>query len=345
MFAQTMSIEDYKPKSTLKVPETIITRAKYPFIDIHNHRPLNPSPEDLAKMVSEMDEMNMAVLINLSGGNGQTLADGVKNTKGRYPKRFVVFANIDFDGVGTPGWGEKAARQLEEDVKNGAEGLKIFKSLGLTIRDTDGKRVHTDDPRLDPIWKKCAELKIPVLIHTGEPIAFFDPHDEYNERWLELKQFPDRARPAERYPSWEEVMAEQHRLFEKHPKTKFIAAHMGWLANDLKRLGELVDRYPNVYPEVAAVVAELGRQPRFAREFFIKYQDRLLFGKDTYRPSEYHMYFRLFETYDEYFDYFRRRHAFWQMYGLGLPDDVLKKLYYKNALKLLPGIDRTMFPK
>lgn len=340
-----MSIEDYKPKSTLKVPETIITRAKYPFIDIHNHRPLNPSPEDLAKMVSEMDEMNMAVLINLSGGNGQTLADGVKNTKGRYPKRFVVFANIDFDGVGTPGWGEKAARQLEEDVKNGAEGLKIFKSLGLTIRDTDGKRVHTDDPRLDPIWKKCAELKIPVLIHTGEPIAFFDPHDEYNERWLELKQFPDRARPAERYPSWEEVMAEQHRLFEKHPKTKFIAAHMGWLANDLKRLGELVDRYPNVYPEVAAVVAELGRQPRFAREFFIKYQDRLLFGKDTYRPSEYHMYFRLFETYDEYFDYFRRRHAFWQMYGLGLPDDVLKKLYYKNALKLLPGIDRTMFPK
>ena len=343
--SQTMDMEEYKPKSTLVVPETIIERAKFPFIDIHNHRRLNPKPEDLAKMVKEMDALNMKVLVNLSGRSGERLAQGVRNTKGRYPDRFVVFANLSFKGIDEPGYGEKAAKQLEQDVKNGAQGLKFFKNFGLTLKDGKGERVHTDDPRFDPVFKKCAELGIPVLIHTGEPAAFFEPHDQYNERWLELKLFPRRARPASKFPSWETVMGEQHNLFERHPKTKFIAAHMGWLGGDLGRLGELLDRLPNVSVEVAAVVAELGRQPRFARQFFIKYQDRVLFGKDTYRPAEYYTYFRIFETSDEYFTYFRRRHAFWQMYGLNLPDNVLKKFYYKNAVKLVPGINKKLFPK
>ncbi|MEZ5344917.1 MAG: amidohydrolase family protein [Pyrinomonadaceae bacterium] len=344
-YGQTMSIEEYEPKSTLIVPEHIITKAKFPFIDIHNHQRLERTPEDLAKMAAEMDEMNMKVLVNLSGRSGEDLAKGIEALKGKYENRFLIFANVDFSKIDEPDFGKRAAAQLEADVKNGAKGLKIFKSLGLTTVDSKGQRVHTDDPRLDPIFQKCAELKIPVLIHTGEPRSFFDPHDKYNERWLELKQFPDRARPADRYPSWEVVMQEQHNLFARNPKTIFINAHFGWLGNDLASLGKLLDKYPNVYPEVAAIVAELGRQPKSAREFFIKYQDRVLFGKDTYRPSEYHTYFRIFETSDEYFDYFRKRHAFWQMYGLNLPDEVLKKFYYKNALKIVPGIDRSLFPK
>jgi uncharacterized protein len=343
--SQTMTIEEYEPKSTLIVPATIVKKAKYPFIDVHNHQSLNPKPEALAKMVTEMDALNMAVMVNLSGRNGNALAEGVKNTKGKYPTRFIIFANLDFKDIDEPGYGERAAKQLEEDVKNGAQGLKFFKNWGLTVTDKNGKRIPTDDPRLDPVFEKCAQLGIPVLIHTGEPRSFFDPSDRFNERWLELKQFPDRARPADKYPSWETVMGEQHHLFEKHPKTIFIAAHLGWLGGDLARLGKLLDRLPNVYTEVAAVVAELGRQPKFAREWFIKYQDRVLFGKDTWAPEEYYTYFRIFETSDEYFDYFRKRHAFWQMYGLNLPDQVLKKLYYKNALKIIPGIDKKMFPK
>ncbi len=345
ILGQTMTIEEYEPKSTLIVPENLLTRAKYPLIDVHNHRRLDPRPEDLAEMVAEMDALNMKVLVNLSGRNGAALKEGIRKTKGKYPSRFVVFANIDFTGIDEPGYGERAARQLEEDVRNGAQGLKIFKSFGLTLTDKNGQRIHVDDPRFDPVFKKCAELAIPVLIHTGEPRSFFDEHDRFNERWLELKQFPSRARPAGMYPSWQEVMSEQHNLFARHPKTIFISAHLGWMGNDLESLGKLLDRLPNVYTEVAAVVAELGRQPKFAREWFIKYQDRVMFGKDTYQPVEYHTYFRIFETSDEYFDYFRKRHAFWKMYGLNLPDDVLKKLYYKNALKLIPGIDRDLFPK
>ncbi len=188
-------------------------------------------------------------------------------------------------------------------------------------------------------------VNIPVFIHSGEPASFFDPQDKYNERWLELKQFPNRARPPERYPSWEQVMSEQRHLFAKHPKTTFISAHLAWLGGDLGRLGAMLDTLPNVYTEIGAVLAEIARQPRFARDWFIKYQNRVLFGKDIWEPSEYHYYFRVLETADEYFDYYRKRHAFWKMYGLNLPDDVLKKLYYKNALRVIPGIDPAGFPK
>ena len=345
IFGQEMTIENYEPKSTLVVPENPITKAKYPFVDVHSHVWRTSKPEDVDKMVGEMDELNLKVLVNLSGRSGDRLVQGVKALKGRYPKRFIVFANVDFSKIDEPNFGANAAKQLEQDVKNGASGLKIFKNLGLTAKDNEGVRVPTDDSRLDPIFKKCAELGIPVLIHTGEPSAFFDTHDKFNERWLELKMFPRRARPADKFPTWEKVMQEQENLFAKNPKTKFIQAHFGWRANDLKSLGELLDRHPNVYPEVAAIVAELGRQPKFAREFFIKYQDRVLFGKDTYRPVEYHTYFRIFESDDEYFPYFRKRHAFWRMYGLNLPDEVLKKFYYKNAMKVIPGIDRSLFPR
>jgi predicted TIM-barrel fold metal-dependent hydrolase len=341
----SMSIEEYEPKSTLVVPEHRVTHAKFPFIDIHNHQDRKQSAADVAKLVQDMDSLNMRVMVNLSGSTGEELARGLSNLKGRHPKRFVVFANLDFTGIDDPGWGAKAAVQLAADVARGAQGLKIFKNLGMTLKDNKGERVHVDDPRLDLVFEKCAELGIPVLIHTAEPASFFQPQDRFNERWLELKQFPGRARPPEAFPSWETLLTEQHHLFAKHPKTKFIDAHLGWMGGDLARLGRLLDTLPNVYTEIGAVLAELGRQPRFARDWFIRYQDRVMFGKDIWAPEEYWVYFRVLETADEYFDYYRKRHAFWKMYGLALPDEVLKKLYYLNALKVVPGIDASEFPR
>ncbi len=342
-----MTIVEYNPKSTLKVPEHPTTRAKFPFIDVHNHqnRTLEGGGLGLDKLVSEMDALNMRIMVNLSGGFGERLAQTIKGMNKLHPGRFVVFANLDFRGMNAPDYPDKVAAQLEADIKAGAQGLKFFKNLGMDLKDETGKRVPVDDPRLDKALALCGKYNIPILIHTAEPRPFFDPIDKYNERWLELQQFPSRARPADKYPSWEQLMKEQANMFAKHPKVKFINAHMGWLAGDLAELGRQLDKYPNVSVEIGAILAELGRQPRFAREWFIKYQDRVLFGKDIYEPSEYHVYFRVLETADEYFDYYRKRHAFWKMYGMNLPDDVLKKLYYKNALKLIPGLDASKFPK
>lgn len=343
--AGTMTFEEYEPKSTLVVPEHPRTRAKFPFIDIHNHQRRDMTAAEVEKLVADMDRIGLSVMVNLSGGSGAGLQEGLATLRGRYPKRFVVFANIDFANIDDPNFAENAARQLEQDVKNGAVGLKIFKNLGMFVTDKAGRRIHTDDPRLDPIWKKAGELGIPVLIHTGEPVAFWSPVDKHNERWLELQQFPNRRRDDPKFASFEETMAEQFNLFRRHPKTKFIAAHLAWLGNDLTRLGKLLDELPNVSTEIGAVLHELGRQPRAARAFPIQYQDRVLMGKDIWNADEYATYFRVLETEDEYFDYYRKRHAFWKMYGLGLPDEVLKKVYYKNALRLMPGIDGSAFPQ
>ena len=341
-----LTFEEYEPKSTLVVPKHPVTRARYPFIDVHNHQDSQKmTAEQAAKLVQDMDALNMALMVNLSGDLGEEFLKGQANLVGRYPKRFVQFANLNFRKISEPDFGEQAARQLAEDVKNGARGLKIFKDLGMFVMDKDGSRVHTDDPRIDPVWAKCAELGIPVLIHTGEPSPFWLPWDRFNERWLELKQFPGRRRDSPKFASFEQTIGEQHNLFRKHPKTLFINAHLGWLGNDLGRLSKLMDEMPNMYTEIGAVLHELGRQPRAAREFLIRYQNRVLFGKDSWAPEEYHTYFRTLETADEYFPYYRKRHAFWRLYGLDLPDEVLKKIYYKNALRIIPGLDKSAFPE
>ncbi|MES1240420.1 MAG: amidohydrolase family protein [Acidobacteriota bacterium] len=341
-----MSFEDYEPRSTLVVPEHPLTRARYPFIDVHNHQDAEEmTPAQVDEVVAAMDGLNMAVMVNLSGGSGETFQKGLANLAGRHPDRFVQFANVDFSRIDEPDFGANAARQLERDVKNGARGLKVFKNLGMFVKDKDGKRVQTDDPRIDPVWDKCAELGIPVLIHVGEPAAFWQPWDRFNERWLELKQYPNRRRDSPEFASFEQTIRELHNVIRKHPKTVFINAHLGWLGNDLARLGKLLDEMPNMNTEIGAVLHELGRQPRMAREFLIRYQDRVLFGKDIWEPSEYHTYFRTLETADEYFPYYRKRHAFWRLYGLELPDQVLKKIYYKNALRIIPGLDRSKFPE
>ncbi len=337
-----MDVEEYEPVSTLKVAEHLLTEAKFPFVDVHNHQWTMPV-QNLDELVEEMDELNMAVMVNLSGFRGKYLEWSLDNVNEKYSNRFVLFMNIDFEKLDDEAWPNETLAMMEEAVEMGVKGLKVYKSLGLTDRDNEGNRIKVDDPRLDPIWAKCGELGIPVLIHTGEPAAFWFPKDKHNERWLELKQYPSRYKDPEENPSFEEVMAEQHHIFRKHPNTKFIAAHLGWFGNDLARLEKLLDEMPNMYTELGAVLAELGRQPITAREFLINYQDRVLMGKDSYKKEEYYAYFRVLETKDEYFDYYRKRHAHWKMYGLGLPDSVLQKIYYKNAIHVIPGIDRTLF--
>lgn len=232
MNGQQVTVEEYQPRSTLVVSENLLTRSRFPFVDIHGHQNANRmSSDQVDRLVADMDELNMAVMVNLSGRSGEVLVEGLENMAGRHPGRFVFFANTDFSGVGEPGWGERAAARLQEDVANGAAGLKIFKGLGMTHQDSEGRRIPVNDPRLAPLWDRAGELGIPVLIHSADPAEFWQPHDRFNERWLELKLRPRRIRPPDRFPPFEEIIEEQHDLFRAHPNTVFIAAHLGWLGN------------------------------------------------------------------------------------------------------------------
>jgi len=342
------SILDYRPRSTLVTPAHEVRRPKYPAIDFHGHPPgLDGSAEGLARLGAALDSIGLRVLIaadNIRGERLRQVLAGIKASP-TMRDRVRVLAGIDFRNVG-PGWAENAVAQLEADIAAGAVGIgEISKSFGLSIRKADGSRLHIDDPELDPVWEAAARLHVPVFIHTADPEEFFRPVDYENERWLELSLFPNRQYPQDRFPSFEELLRERDNLFRRHPQTTFVAAHLGWLANDLTALAKLLDENPNVYTEVGAVLYDIGRQPRGAREFFIRYQDRILFGKDAFQPEEYPYYWRVFETADDYFDYYRPYHAFWKLYGIDLPDEVLKKLYYANALRITPGIPQDGWPR
>ncbi|HWP37933.1 MAG TPA: amidohydrolase family protein [Gemmatimonadales bacterium] len=339
------TILEYKPRSTLVVPANPVPRAKFPAVDFHGHPPALTSQDVINSVGAAMDSLNLQVMV-VSGRGGEQLRQQIEAVKAsRYRDRFVFFTNLNLRDVG-PGSGARIAAQLEADIKAGAVGVgEIGKGFGLSFRKADGTRLTLDDPELDPVWETAARLKIPVFIHVADPSEFFQPIDYENERWLELALFPDRRyNDRSRYPSFEQLAAERDRLFERHPKTIWVLAHLGWHANDLARLGRMFDRMPNLYSEVGAVLYDLGRQPRTARDFFTKYQDRLLFGKDSFQPDEYPYFWRVFETEDEYFDYYRDYHAFWKMYGMGLPDPVLRKIYFENARKLLPTIAAEGFP-
>ncbi len=338
------SIVDYRPRSTLVTEAHLVPKARFPVVDIHSHT--GPTAETVERLVAEMDGTGLRVLVNLSGGNASAVKQKVDFIRGsKYPDRFRVFANVDWNGAGKPGWAEQAVADLELAVTHGAIGLKIFKNLGLTAKKADGTRLAVDDPALKPVWDACARLDIPVIIHTAEPKEFFSALDYHNERWLELALFPERRNYGPGHPAFEDLLAERDRMFVANPKTRYIAAHFGYYGHDLKAAAALLDRAPNAVLEVSAVLYEFGRAPRAARAFFLRYQDRILFGKDAYEPSEYPFYWRVFETADEYFDYYRDYHAFWKLYGMELPDEVLKKVYYRNALRVAPGLPQDGWPR
>ena len=345
-----MSFEDYNPPSSLKVEGREIKKAKFTFIDVHSHLWDMPVM-NLDNLISEMNEINMGYIINLSGsGFGPQAAKdlyfdkSIKNIQENHPNRVGLFLNVDFESIDDENYAETQVKIIRDAVEKGAIGLKVYKSLGLRNKDSKGKRIRVDDERIGPIWDVCGELGIPVLIHSADPFQFWLPKDDQNERWFELKEKPGRYYgDSDFIPPFEDIINEQHTIFRRHKNTTFINAHLGWMGNDLQKLGQHLDEFPNVMTEFGAVIAELGRQPKTAKQFFIDYQDRILFGKDSYNKEEFYTYFRVLESDDEYFNYFRKRHAFWKMYGLNLPDEVLKKIYYKNALRLFPSIDKSLF--
>ena len=343
------SIVDYRPRNTLKVAEHPVPRAKYPAIDYHAHvGQLLNTPEQIATLADSMDSLNLGMMVvadNISGDRLKTVIANVK-ASARLKDRVRILTGINFRDVG-PGWAPKAVAQLEADIAAGAVGVgEIGKGFGLSTRKADGTLLRIDDPDLDPVWDAAGRLGIPVFIHTAEPEEFFNPIDYTNERWLELALYNDRRNgPGTGRPTFEDLMTQRDNLFRKHPKTIFVAAHMGWHANNLGRLGKMFDAMPNLYAELGAVLYDIGRQPRAAHDFFVKYQDRILFGKDSFQPEEFPYYWRVFETKDDYFDYYRGYHAFWKLYGIDLPDDVLKKVYYKNAQKITRGLPTTGFPR
>ena len=342
------SIVDYRPRSTLVTPAHQVPRAKYPVIDFHGHpQGLLTNADGLEKLRASLDSLNVRLMVVANNMSGETLQRTIAAVRASptMKDRVRVLAGVDFRDVG-PGWAEKAVAQLEADVAAGAVGVgEVSKSLGLSIRKADGTRLRIDDAALDPVWAACARLRIPVFIHTADPEQFWQPIDYQNERWLELALFPGRRYPPEQFPSFEQLMAERDNMLRRNPRTTFVIAHMGWHANDLGRLGRLMAELPNVHTEVGAVLYDIGRQPRGARDFFVRFQDRILFGKDSFQPEEYPYYWRVFETRDDYFDYYRGYHAFWKLYGIDLPDEVLKKVYFRNALRITSGLPQGGWPR
>lgn len=342
------SILDYRPRNTLVTSAHTVPQAKFPAIDFHGH-PTNQldSPQGLEQLAADLDALNVRIIVAANNVSGDALKREVELVKASptMKDRVRILAGVNFRDVG-PGWAEKAVARLEADVAAGAVGIgEISKSLGLTIKKADGTRLKIDDPDLDPIWDAAARLKLPVFIHTADPQEFWQPLDYNNERWLELALFPGRRYPPEQFPSFETLMQERDNMLRRHPKTTFVIAHMGWHANDLGRLAKMMEEMPNVNTEVGAVLYDIGRQPRAAHDFFVRFQDRILFGKDSFQPEEYPYYWRVFETRDDYFDYYRDYHAKWKLYGIDLPDAVLKKVYFGNAVRITGGIPQTGWPK
>jgi predicted TIM-barrel fold metal-dependent hydrolase len=323
----------------LKTKVTKVEKPAFPVIDVHNHLRRAADPTAVGAIVREMDAAGVETVVNLDGGWGERLRRNLALFDRSYPGRFLTYALIDFEGIDDAGWSERAARQLEEDFRAGAKGLKLHKSLGLGVRyKSTGKLLPIDDPKLDPLWALCGKHRRPVEIHTSDPAAFFTPLDRFNERWHELNEHPDWLFHGKDYPKREELHAQRNRVIERHPETTFIGAHFGNNPEDLETVGKWLERYPNFYIDIDARISELGRQPYSARKFIIKYQDRILFGTDTFPKLDiYQVYYRFLETDDEYWDCASGHHrqGFWMIYGIFLPREVLEKVYNGNARKLL----------
>ncbi|HXJ93849.1 MAG TPA: amidohydrolase family protein [Terriglobia bacterium] len=359
-----LALKDYQPRSMLHVSENPVSRSRFPVIDVHTHLsfvaehkngvPLGEhmrfmaEPEDALRV---MDRKNIRTMVDLTGGVGAGLESTVQKYQHAYPGRFVVFTEPWWERSDQPGYSQFQADQIERAHQAGAAGLKVLKVLGLYLREnvTTGPLVKVDDPRFDAMWEACGSLKMPVAIHTSDPEAFFLPIDRFNERYEELNAHPDWSFHGKDFPSNRELLEARNRVFARHPRTQFIALHVGGDAENLAAVSQWLDQLPNMHVDLAARIGELGRQPRASRAFFEKYQDRIIFGTDatpggvetpqqTFGDKLYEIYYRFLETTDEYFDYAPAPvppQGRWRIYGLGLPEPILRKVYYENAARLL----------
>jgi predicted TIM-barrel fold metal-dependent hydrolase len=364
--ASGIPLKDFEPKSMLHVPETRVPRARFPVIDMHTH--LSDTThgdkgvavgEEVSVWISAkdalavMDRKNVQIMVNLTGGHGAGLEKSIAAFDRAAPGRFLTCTEPSYEKLLDPKYPQLQADAIQAAAKAGAKGLKILKTLGLYLRQgiTSGALVKVDDPRFDPMWEACAAARLPVFIHIADPEAFFLPIDRFNERYDELGFHPDWSFHGKDFPSFKELLAARDRVYARHPKTQFVSLHVGHDAENLAAVSESMDRFPNMTVELGARIGELGRQPRASRKFFEKHQDRIFFGTDAVPPPEgekypqqvfkdelYEIYYRFLETEDEYFDYAPAAvppQGRWRIYGLGLPETILKKVYHDNAARLL----------
>jgi len=358
---QKLPLQQFEPKSMLKVKETTLAGPAFPVIDFHAHLSWSAQGENGVSLTGDrkficepkdllpvMDRKKIRTLVNLTGGYQDGLKQSVAKFDKAHPGRFLTMTEPAWALTKEPGYDKKQVALLEEARQNGARGLKVLKTLGLYLRE-NGKLLKVDDARFDPMWDAAGRLGLPVAIHVSDPVAFFNTTDRFNERFEELNNHPDWSFHGKDFPSNDELLAARNRVFARHPKTKFVALHVGNFAEDLGNVGAALDKYPNLHVDIAARVGELGRQPRASRKFFEKYQDRIVFGTDAvpngietpqqiFGDKLYEIYYRFLETEDEYFDYAPAPvppQGRWQIYGIGLPPAILKKVYYNNAAKLL----------
>jgi predicted TIM-barrel fold metal-dependent hydrolase len=359
-----LELSQYEPRSMLHVPESRVERSRFPLIDFHTHLSgstksengveLSPDREYLGTpqaLLAVMDRKNIRAMVNLTGGYDHGLAEAVAKYDRAYPGRFYTFTEPCYSRFQEQDYPQLQAQAIERAHRDGGRGLKILKTLGLYLREniTSGSLVKIDDARFDPMWDACGQLNLPVAIHISDPIAFFTPTDRFNERYEELNSHPDWSFHGGEFPSNDELIASRNRVIARHPKTQFVVLHVGNFAEDLQNVSENLDRYPNMCVDLAARIGELGRQPRTARKFFDKYQDRIMFATDAtphgdefpqqvFNDKLYEIYFRFLETEDEYFEYAPAKippQGRWRIYGIGLPETILKKVYYENSARIL----------
>jgi predicted TIM-barrel fold metal-dependent hydrolase len=341
-----MLLQNYRPRSALVTNQTLVKKPRFPIIDAHNHL-ADPfgggwDKRPISALLEQLDQADVRLYVDLDGGWGENILNHhLDHFKAAAPDRFQVFGGVDWSQWDHHGnkFGEWAAQRLRVQQERGAQGLKIWKGLGLSVKDHQGKLVSVDDERLMPLWQTAGELGLPVTIHVADPVAFFDPIDETNERWEEIGAHPDWAFTSPPFPPFMSIMRGLENLVSRHAETVFIGAHFGCYSENLTWVGNLLDRCPNFHVDLSARIGELGRQPYTSRRFFLKYADRILFGLDLGPdvPS-YRIYYRFLETDDEYFNYNEGdipQQGRWFIYGIYLPDEVLEKVYYKNAERLL----------
>jgi predicted TIM-barrel fold metal-dependent hydrolase len=342
----------WMPATLLRLPRTNITRAKYPLIDFHNHTGAMTTAAQYETVVKNLDNVGVGAVANLGGGSGDQL-EAVLKAAAPYKNRVATFFTFSADGINEPGWAERYAALAERGFKAGAIGVKVAKGLGQGARNPDGTYIQADDPRLDPFWEMCAKYKVPVMIHTSDSIGRFYPISPSNERY-EAGLWRGADTSGSLYgtgqPTHEVIEQARENMIKKHPKTTFVLAHMAMLYYDPAKVAHILDTFPKAYVEVSATLQDLGRAPRLWREFIIKYQDRVLFGTDGGGSSDpdtfWNPHFRFFETLDEYFEHPAQirtpggspGHGRWNISGIQLPDAVLRKVYYQNALKFLPSL-------
>lgn len=360
----SLELSQYEPKSMLHVHESHVERSRFPNIDFHTHISgstksesgveLSPDREYLGtapELLATMDRKNIRAMVNLTGGYENGLAEAVTKYDRAHPGRFYTFTEPSYSRFKEPDYPKIQAEAIERAHRDGARGLKILKTLGLYLREniTSGTLVKVDDSRFDPMWDACGQLNLPVAIHISDPVAFFTPTDRFNERYEELNNHPDWSFYGKDFPSNGELIAARNRMIARHPNTQFVTLHFGNFAEDLQNVADSLDRLPNMTVDIAARIGELGRQPVTARKFFDKYQDRILFGTDAtphgddypqqvFNDQLYEIYYRFLETVDEYFDYAPAKippQGRWRIYGIGLPDSILRKVYYENAARLM----------